>query len=493
MTDSLSKKSIVHNAVFNVLYKLLNILFPLISAGYVARILTPFGVGRAAVAQNNTSYFIVLAMLGIQAYSIREISRLRKNKENADKLFSEIFIINAIMTAFAIIVFFFSVFSFKLFRDDIKLYLICGIVLYTNFFNIDWYFQAVEEYRFIAVRSAVIKLISLLSILIFVHDKNDIYIFALISSLSACGYYLLNVLYARRTVRFSIKGVNLKRHLRSLFMLALCTVSTEIYARLDITMLGIMKGEETVAYYSYSQRIVNLVVSFVIAVTAVFLPRLSFYYSKDKSEFNRLTKFGTDLMIFISFPTCCGIASVAYPTIMVWLGSDYGEVVSCLIVLAFIIPLKCIGDIICYQVMLCAGQEFTLMVVYSLTVMINGICNFFLIPVWGALGACIASLISEIFVFVLVLFFSSKYRSFSIDCRNLIVVTLSSLIMVLVVVFVIGTITNLFLRLIGGTVLGIVVFFSLNIAASNSFLKEEIINRIITRVFVRRGDEHEKD
>ena len=39
------KNSLVLNAVFNVVYRMLNILFPLITAGYVARVLTPAGVG----------------------------------------------------------------------------------------------------------------------------------------------------------------------------------------------------------------------------------------------------------------------------------------------------------------------------------------------------------------------------------------------------------------------------------------------------------------
>ena len=53
--------SIARNAVFNAIYKSLDILFPMISAGYAARILTPSGIGRNAIAQNNVSYFLVVA------------------------------------------------------------------------------------------------------------------------------------------------------------------------------------------------------------------------------------------------------------------------------------------------------------------------------------------------------------------------------------------------------------------------------------------------
>ena len=47
MSNSLAK-----NSIFNVCYQLLNVIFPLISASYVARVLMPSGVGLVAMAQN---------------------------------------------------------------------------------------------------------------------------------------------------------------------------------------------------------------------------------------------------------------------------------------------------------------------------------------------------------------------------------------------------------------------------------------------------------
>ena len=63
MKDNRKQNSLAYNAVFSVIYRLLSILFPLISAGYVARILTPDGVGRYADASNNVSYFVMLGSL----------------------------------------------------------------------------------------------------------------------------------------------------------------------------------------------------------------------------------------------------------------------------------------------------------------------------------------------------------------------------------------------------------------------------------------------
>lgn len=473
--------SIARNAVFNAIYKSLDILFPMISAGYAARILTPSGIGRNAIAQNNVSYFLVVATLGIYAYSIREISRCRGNRKKLDKLFSEILIINACLTVIAIVAFVIGVVFISSFKNDFILYLICGIVLLVNFANFNWFFQATEEYGYITLRSIAIKFLALIALFIFVRDQGDVYAFALVNSIAVCGHYLLNVFHARKTVGFTIKGLEIKKHLKPLFILALCCVSSELYARLDITMLGIMKDGTTVAFYIYSQRAVNLIVGFLIALTAVFLPRLSYFYTNDLDEFNRLTKIGVDLMILLSLPVCFGLASVAYPMISVWLGPDYIAAAPCLIVLAFIVPLKCIGDIACYQVMICAGQECVLMISYAMTLIVNLFANFLLIPHFGALGACLASLFSEMLVFIFVLIFAVKYQEYSIDRRNITVVMLSSVFMAVVVVIVETLMNNLILKLFASVLSGVFVFTVLNIFSQNHKMVKSYISELSKR------------
>ena len=81
MNEKTATKSLAGNAVFSVIYRLLNILFPMISYGYVAHVLTSEGVGRHVASANNVSYFVILGSLGIQAYATREIARRRDDKK----------------------------------------------------------------------------------------------------------------------------------------------------------------------------------------------------------------------------------------------------------------------------------------------------------------------------------------------------------------------------------------------------------------------------
>ena len=304
--NSSKLNSLAENAVFNVIYRLLNIVFPLVSAGYVARILTAENVGRNAAAANNVSYFVMLGSLGIQAYATREIARRKDDREAKNKLYSEMLVANAFMTAIAVLAFAVSLFAIPLFRAEWLMYLICGIAILFNFINIDWYFQGTEEFKYVALRSFAIKALLMIAVFIFIHKPEDVYIYAVICVLANGGNNVINIIHAGKTVTFSLKGIRLRPHFMSLVFLAICSVSTELYARMDMTMLDIMDQNSTVAYYSYAQKIVNLIVITAVAVTGVFMPRLSYYYGKDDDKFNKLTKFGADFMIFASLPVCLG-------------------------------------------------------------------------------------------------------------------------------------------------------------------------------------------
>lgn len=405
----MNSKSLSKNALYNIIYKVLSVIFPLISMAYVSRVLFAEGVGRFAAVNNNVSYFLILATLGIPVYGLREIAKLRDNYADRSRLYSELFIINYILTVASYILFNLIVFTNNYFKAELTLYVIVGFTILFNIFNVDWLFQGLEEYGYIAARSVVIKLISLLALVFFVKNKDDLYIYAVIQVIAASGNHLCNIIKSREFVTFSVKGIILSPHIKPLVYLALCSISTELYAKMDISMLDVMKNSSIVGYYTSSQKIITLIVTTIVAVTSVFMPRLSFLYDKDKIEFNRILKIGFDLMVTISIPAFAGLIIVSKPLVLSFLGTDFLPATTTVSILSLMIPLKCIGDLICFQVMMCARKEVLLMKSYFLTMLVNLINNFLLIPRFGAEGASIASVISEILAFGFVLYFSRAY------------------------------------------------------------------------------------
>ncbi|MBO6252159.1 MAG: oligosaccharide flippase family protein, partial [Bacteroidaceae bacterium] len=79
-------QSITKNAFYNVLLNIASVIFPLITAPYISRVLEPDGVGLFNFATTYAGYFALVAMLGIPTYGVREVSKARESKEALTKL-----------------------------------------------------------------------------------------------------------------------------------------------------------------------------------------------------------------------------------------------------------------------------------------------------------------------------------------------------------------------------------------------------------------------
>ena len=98
--------TIKKNSILNVLYTLVNILFPIAASVYAGRVLMATRVGTVTYAQNYASYFIMIASSGMDIYGIREISKINKGdskKGEVEKVFNELFSINFFLTLFALL------------------------------------------------------------------------------------------------------------------------------------------------------------------------------------------------------------------------------------------------------------------------------------------------------------------------------------------------------------------------------------------------------
>lgn len=469
----MAEKSIRKNAIYNIIYKVLNVIFPIISTAYVSRVLLADGIGRFSSANNNVSYFLMFASLGIPVLGLREIAKNRKNIEERNRVFNDLFVINFILTGIAYIIFNIMIFSSDYFQSDLALYEILGIALLLNIFNIDWLFQGLEEYKYIATRSSIVKGLSTVLLFMLVRNKNDIYWYAVVQVLATTGNYILNVIKAKSIVSFSFKKLHLKKYIKPLIFLALCSISTELYARIDISMLSAIKGDVSVGYYASSQKIINLLITTLVAATAVLMPRLNYLFHNDRLKFNVIIQKGFNLMVSVSIPLAIGIIICAKPLTISFLGNDFEPAWPLLSILSVMVPLKCVGDIICYQVMISAGGESILMRSYFVTLIINIVSNAILIPKFGAEGAAVASVVSEIIAFVVVLWFSRRYFKINGKKRTIGKTIVCSIVMgcCILPVFFVDNLSP-FLKVVIEAIAGIFVFVAIGL-----FIKHDVVLR----------------
>ncbi len=389
-------QSLTRNAVYSIFYRILSVVFPLISVAYVSRILAPEGIGKTAYAQNIASYFVMLAAMGIPAYGTREIAKCREDTLAVNRLFSELFALNFLSTV--VISGAYLVCIFSAFSREIWLYLAVGLEVFLNICNVDWFYQGEEAFGYITLRSILVKAVSLVCLFLLIKSSDDYGVYALISCIGNCGNYLFNMIYIRRRVRFSLRGLNLRRHLKSVFVLTLVLAVSCLYSKVDVTMLGCLCGDDAVGYYAMSHKVVMVVLALVTGVTAVFLPRLSHVYEKDRDAFQQYLTGGLKGVLLLVVPGCFGLVAVSENLIHVLLGYQFAEAVRTMQVLSAIIIIRGAGDLLCYQALISAEKEKMLVGSRIVAALTNIVLNFVLIPRYSHTGAALASVLSELVV-----------------------------------------------------------------------------------------------
>lgn len=463
-------KSLAKNSLFNAVYQVLNIIFPLISSIYVARMLLPEGVGQVAYAQNIASYFVTAAALGIPTVGLRAISNARENQQELNRTFSELIVLNAISTALSLTLYLVLIFCYPTYRSDLYLYLATGLVVLFNFVNIDWLYQGNEEYVYIVIRSIVVKILSLLALVVFVKSTKDYVIYAVITSLAVCSNHLFNVVQAKKYVTLQLNNLNLKRHIKPIFLFAGTLFFSAIYSKTDATMLGIIVGEESVGYYSYAHKVLYIGIGFCTAVTSAFLPRLSYYFQKDKERFAALIDQGVRIVAFLSIPAATGLFILAPEAIVLLFGDAFLPAAQTLRIFAVLIIVFAFGNLMCYQMMICSGNEKKYAIVLACAAILNVILNSILIPKYYHDGAAIASVLTELFINIVVGVYFARRLKIRYEWLAVIQAVLSSGVMAVSIYLIKCFVEGLLLSFICCVIVGVLVYMIANIILKNQFV-----------------------
>lgn len=400
---SIHIKSIKYNFIMNLILTTSNFLFPLITFPYVSRVLLPEGVGRVAFAQSIIEYFLAIATFGVVGYGVRACAQARDDKERLSKTVHEIFIINLIMAGISYILFFILLYSVARIHQDFSLFLVVSLSILFTVLGIEWLYKGIENYQYITIRSIIFKFISLALIFIFVKDKDDYIYFAGISVFALVGSSILNLINARKIIFFKrYENYELRKHFLPMLFLCLTSLSYALYITANETILGFLSNHQNVGIFSVALRVKGILLTFIVALGVVLMPRLSYYIENDlMEEFIDVLNKSMSFIIFISFPTAVFFYVYSQEVIFVLVGNDFINSILILKVIIWGIVVTGITNVLGVQVLLPLKKDKQFFLSIFCAAILNITLNFILVPKLGALGSAISLLSAEILVLLI--------------------------------------------------------------------------------------------
>ena len=474
-------KSVAKNYVYNVIYQVLVMILPLITTPYVSRILGAEGIGIYSYTISIATYFILFGSLGVAMYAQREIAYVQEDKQKRSKIFWEVFILRAITITISIVLYYFI---YANHTEYAIYYRILLIEIIANIFDVSAFFQGMEEFKKIISRNLIVKIISIISIFVFIKTESDVWKYLLIYALSTLIGNLSLWLYLPRYIKkVKLRELNILQHIRPTIVLFIPQIATQVYTVLDKTMIGTMiQDKSEVGYYEQAQKIVKVVLTIITSLGAVMLPRIANKFANGKeSDIKENIKNSFNFIYLLAIPMMFGIMAIARDFIPIFLGQGYEKSIILTCVISPILLFIGLSNVVGTQYLLPTKRQKQYTISVIIGAIINLILNFILIPRYLSVGAAIATVMAE-FLVAATQFFMIR-REFEI--KDIIKMSINYLIAGIVMLVVDSILTRFVLvdirrliKVIIQVMSGIIVYFGILFILNDNYTKY-IFGRVI--------------
>ncbi len=395
----MKRQSLKKNYIYNFISHILTLIIPLITTPYLARIFREAGNGQITFANNIISYFTMFANLGFLTYGQREIAKYQDDDYKRSKTFWEIIIVRGVFSIVSFLVLLVTTYSGLYGSSYNTLIILFSIQIIAVIFDVNFYYQGMEDFKGVATRAIIIRGSCLALIFLLVKDESDIWIYALIY---AASFLLANVLMCLPIFK-SIKKVKLselrfKCHLIPSLTFFLPIFTSTVYASLNKLMIGYLAVNPDYENGCYGQALkLNQTILILITVIDSVMIARNFrdYAAKKYDELKNHLYFACNYVIHLAVPLICGICVLSKSLSAWFLGKGY-EIVPLLL---NILSVKFImSGLICVfgsQLFIVIGKEKNPTISHIIAAISNLVLNFIFIPKYGAIGAAITLAIAE--------------------------------------------------------------------------------------------------
>ena len=462
---------VVKNYLYNASYQVFVLLIPLITTPYLARVLGPTGVGINAYTNSIIQYFILFGSIGVNLYGNRQIAFVRDDKDKMTKTFYEIFlmrIMTIVLAYAAFLIFLMTTGSYHVY------YLAQSVSIIAAAFDISWFFMGVENFGVTVLRNFVVKIVTLTSIFTFVKSFDSLNIYIMILSLSLLiGNMTLFPNLRRYIGKVKLKNLRIWQHLKPSMVLFVPQIATQIYLVVNKTMLGSMTTVQSAGYFDQSDKMIKMILAVVTATGTVMLPHVANAFMKGEVEKTKQFLYNSfSFVTALSVPMMFGIAAVARKFVPLFFTDKFLAVTPLMMIESIVILLIAWSNALGTQYLLPTNQNSAFTKSVVLGAVVNIIVNIPFIMLWGALGATLSTVLSEITVTSYQLFVVRRqinYWNLFTDTGKYI---LAGLLMFIVVFILDGKLPDSWLMLIIEVSIGILIYGMLLIVMKAKIIKD---------------------
>lgn len=402
------------NLIYSLIVQISGFVTPLVTSPYVARALSPELIGDYSFTLANSNYFAMFECMGLSLYGMIETAKARDDKEKLSNLFWEISLLKLLLTAVSIGIFIvFICFSAERHK---QLYLIMIFNLIAVGIDTTWFLSGLEEFKITAIRSVAIRVITVVLILCFVKSESDIVKYAAIMQSSTfVSYAVMFPAAVRKTVFISLRELNPWKHIKVSLVYFVPGIITTIFSSTDKSILGFFATSYEVGVYEQAQKICQLFVGMISAVSNAILPRAAYFNSNGGKtvESEKLFKTSVQICYITALPICFGISAIADNFIPLFFGAGYEKSAVLLKILCVNVFFIALSNFYGQQALIARGKQKEYNISVTISALANVVMNLIMVKDFESPGVSAASAISAAIGLLMISYYGKDMMSLS--------------------------------------------------------------------------------
>ena len=470
----MSEPSLKKNFAYKGLLTIANPIMGIITFPYISRVLGVENVGLVNFVDNTISYFLLFASMGVSTIGVRAIASSKNDQGMLNKVFSNILGMNLIFTFFVLLLYNLALILIPRFNANIELFLIGNAKIIFTSLLIEWFYSGIENFRFITIRTLLIRLLYILLVFVFIKDPGDYVLYFILTTAIVVVNSIVNMLHSLRFVKVELREFFRFTFFKENLLIGVYSIMTSMYLTFNVMFLGLTTNDLEVGYYTSAFKLYSLILSVFTAFTSVMLPRMSSLISDNNiAQFNLFINksFGSVSLFSLPIVLCSALLAPEIIDLICGLGYE-GAIVPMQIIMPSII-LVAISQVLAIQVLMPLKRDNILLRTSIIGAIVSIVLNITLVPQCGSIGSAFVLMLSELTVTIIYMYYVTKKKIVEIPWGRFIKACIKSFPCVALCVLYKSFISQSFAIIALSFISSVLVYGLLNLEELKSLVKDK--------------------
>lgn len=414
----MNQGTVKDNYIYNLLLTISSYVASLIVYPYVSRILGVENMGILGFINKTIESFLLFSLLGVSVVGVREIAKSKDDRSRLNDAFSAIVSCVFFASLIVSVIYVILITTIPRFHENSCLFYAGLTRIVLSAFFLDWFYQGLENFKYIAVRTVCIRIAYILLVFLIVKERTDYQLYFYITLMTYVFDAGINFYQVRKIVEYKFQYKKVFAVATPMLTYGFYSVLNATFSTFNYVLLGFLCSNTQVGYYSTADQLYKIFLSLITAFTTVMLPRMSSLLNNgDRNQFNSALERSLDGILMVCVPLAIFGVFFASQIVLIVSGKGYEGAIVPLQVMMILVLINAVNQVFIIQAAIPLGLDKAITLGTAIAAFLSVPINYYMMKNFQAIGGAFVLVSSVVLanIYPLFVLFRKRYIRFPIE------------------------------------------------------------------------------